>query len=68
MIFLIQRRISVDLLGGAAIGPTTILRMTRYVAGQGDAWPKDAEGVDDLTKYSNGAPEDELALDLFLSE
>jgi predicted RND superfamily exporter protein len=28
---------------GAAIGPTTILRLIRYMSGQGDAWPESAE-------------------------
>jgi predicted RND superfamily exporter protein len=27
---------------GAAIGPTTILRMIRYIGGEGDGWPRDA--------------------------
>jgi uncharacterized protein len=33
---------------GAAIGPTTILRVMRYIAGAGDAWPTDAAAVDQL--------------------
>jgi predicted RND superfamily exporter protein len=33
---------------GAAIGPTTILRMIRYIGGQGDGWPTDAEAVDQM--------------------
>jgi predicted RND superfamily exporter protein len=28
---------------GAAIGPTTILRLIRYMSGQGDGWPESAE-------------------------
>ncbi len=39
---------------GAAIGPTTFLRMTRYVSGQGDQWPADAAGVDDLARDLEG--------------
>jgi len=33
---------------GAAIGPTTILRMMQYLGGAGDAFPKDAEALDEL--------------------
>jgi predicted RND superfamily exporter protein len=32
---------------GAAVGPTTILRIIRYLGGQGDRWPTDAAGVED---------------------
>jgi hypothetical protein len=39
---------------GAAIGPTMILRLTRYVSGLGDAWPTDAEAVDDMAKDLEG--------------
>ena len=43
-----------DPLVGAAIDATTILRITRYVGGQGDAFPKDAEGVDQLAADFEG--------------
>lgn len=33
---------------GAAIGPTTILRMMRYIGGAGDKFPEDAEALDEL--------------------
>ena len=33
---------------GAAIGPTTILRISRYGAGQGDGWPTDEEALNDM--------------------
>ena len=33
---------------GAAVGPTTILRTMRYIAGEAEEWPKDAEGLDAL--------------------
>jgi hypothetical protein len=33
---------------GAAIDVTTILRMFRYLSGNGDRWPDDAEAVDQL--------------------
>jgi hypothetical protein len=34
---------------GAAIGPTTILRIVRYLAGQGDDWPEDPAEVETLS-------------------
>ena len=37
-----------DPMIGAAIDATTILRITRYVGGQGDAFPTEAESVDQL--------------------
>jgi len=33
---------------GAAIGPTTILRLVRYIGGEGDVWPTDPEALDRL--------------------
>jgi predicted RND superfamily exporter protein len=33
---------------GAVVGPTTILRMIRYISGDGDAWPTDPQSVDDM--------------------
>jgi hypothetical protein len=43
-----------DPLVGAAIDATTILRVARYVGGQGDAFPADAEGVDQLATEFEG--------------
>jgi len=34
---------------GAAIGPTTILRMIHYIGGQGDGWPRDAAEREELS-------------------
>jgi hypothetical protein len=51
---------------GAAIGPTTILRMTRYIAGQGDGWPADAEGVDQLAGDLEGLVPTEPMLQRFV--
>ncbi len=31
---------------GSAVGPTTILRMMRYIGGGSDAWPTDREGLE----------------------
>ena len=36
-----QRSLEADPEVGAAVGPTTILRLVRYLGGQGDAWPED---------------------------
>ena len=33
---------------GAVVGPTTILRMLRYIGGAGDAWPRDAATLDQV--------------------
>ncbi len=33
---------------GAVVGPTTILRMLRYIGGAGDAWPTDAATLDQV--------------------
>lgn len=33
---------------GGVVGPTTILRMSRYLGGQGDGWPTDPEEVEQL--------------------
>lgn len=33
---------------GGVVGPTTILRMSRYLGGQGDRWPTDPEEVEQL--------------------
>jgi predicted RND superfamily exporter protein len=34
---------------GAAIGPTSIMRLVRYLAGQGDGWPDDPAEVETLS-------------------
>jgi predicted RND superfamily exporter protein len=33
---------------GAAVGPTTALRMIRYIGGAGDGWPGDAQEIEQL--------------------
>jgi predicted RND superfamily exporter protein len=33
---------------GAVIGPTTIMRMLRYIGGEGDAWPSDPAALDQI--------------------
>jgi predicted RND superfamily exporter protein len=41
-----QQALEADPDVGAAIGPTTILRLIRYLGGEGDRWPTDADGVE----------------------
>jgi predicted RND superfamily exporter protein len=38
-----QQLLETDPEVGVAVGPTTILRLIRYLGGQGDAWPETAE-------------------------
>jgi len=38
-----QQALQSDPEVGAAVGPTSILRLIRYMAGQGDAWPESAD-------------------------
>ncbi len=38
-----QQSLETDPEVGVAVGPTTILRLIRYLGGQGDAWPETAE-------------------------
>ncbi len=44
-----QQALEADPEVGTAVGPTSILRLVRYLAGQGDAWPEDAEGREALS-------------------
>jgi predicted RND superfamily exporter protein len=39
---------------GAAVGPTTILRIIRYLSGEGDTWPTDPAAVDQLASDLEG--------------
>jgi len=43
-----QQALERDPLVGAAVGPTSILRLVRYLGGQGDAWPADPAEVEVL--------------------
>ena len=49
-----QAALEADPLVGAAIDATTILRITRYVGGQGDAFPVEAESVEQLAADFEG--------------
>ena len=46
---LLQRRLERDPTIGSAVGPTMIMRILRYVAGQGDQLPADDAGLEALT-------------------
>jgi predicted RND superfamily exporter protein len=39
---------------GAVIGPTTILRLLRYMGGEGDGWPQTAEGREQMAAELEG--------------
>ena len=39
---------------GAAVGPTMILRMVRYIGGAGDAWPQDPAALEQLSDDLEG--------------
>ena len=61
-----QHALQADPEVGAAVGPTTILRMTRYLAGQGDAWPEEPEAVDELAADLEGLVPKEPLLQRFV--
>jgi predicted RND superfamily exporter protein len=44
----LQQSLEADPEVGAAVGPTSILRLVRYLAGQGDGWPEDPAEQDAL--------------------
>ena len=43
-----QQSLEHDPMVGAVIDPTTVLRMIRYIGGEGDRWPTNAEQMDRL--------------------
>jgi predicted RND superfamily exporter protein len=49
-----QQALEADPDVGAAIGPTTLLRMMRYISGAGDGWPEDADGREQLAADLEG--------------
>jgi len=51
---------------GAAIGPTTILRIIRYLSGEGDAWPDDPAVVEQLAGELEGLLPQEPMLQRFV--
>lgn len=51
---------------GAAVGPTSILRMMRYIGGEAEEWPKDADGLDALAVDLEGLVRMEPMLQRFV--
>jgi hypothetical protein len=49
-----QERLETDPAVGVAVGPTAILRLIRYLAGQGDAWPEAAEDREQIAADLEG--------------
>ncbi len=49
-----QRDLETDPDVGAAVGPTTILRLIRYIGGQGDSWPTEPEDVEQVADDLEG--------------
>jgi predicted RND superfamily exporter protein len=45
----LQEAIEADPAVGAAVGPTSILRLVRYLGGGGDQWPADSEGQEEMS-------------------
>jgi predicted RND superfamily exporter protein len=51
---------------GAAVGPTTILRLLRYMGGQGDGWPETARGREEMAAQLEGLVSMEPMLQRFV--
>jgi predicted RND superfamily exporter protein len=51
---------------GAAVGPTMILRMIRYIGGAGDGWPQDSAGLEQLAADLEGLVSMEPMLQRFV--
>jgi len=49
-----QQSLEGDVEVGAAVGPTTILRLIRYIGGEGDGWPETAEGREQIAADLEG--------------
>ena len=49
-----QQALEADPDVGAAVGPTSILRIIRYLSGQGDAWPEDRAALEQLAADLEG--------------
>jgi predicted RND superfamily exporter protein len=49
-----QKALEADPDVGSVVGPTTILRMIRYLSGQGDGWPTDPEQVEEAAGQLEG--------------
>ncbi|MCC6850242.1 MAG: MMPL family transporter [Deltaproteobacteria bacterium] len=51
---------------GSVVGPTTILRMIRYLSGQGDTWPTDPAQVEEAAAQLEGLVGQEPLLQRFV--
>jgi predicted RND superfamily exporter protein len=61
-----QQLLEADPDVGAAIGPTTILRMIRYIGGEGDGWPQDPAEREELSGELEGLASQEPLLGRFV--
>ncbi len=61
-----QQALEADPDVGAAIGPTSILRLIRYLSGEGDAWPQDPAAVEQLAADLEGLVPQEPMLQRFV--
>jgi predicted RND superfamily exporter protein len=61
-----QKRLEADPDVGSVVGPTTILRMIRYLAGQGDQWPTDPAQVEEAAGQLEGLVGQEPLLQRFV--
>ncbi len=61
-----QKALEKDPDVGSVVGPTTILRMIRYLGGQGDAWPTDPGQVEEAAAQLEGLVNDEPLLQRFV--
>jgi len=61
-----QQALEADPEVRAAVGPTTILRLIRYLGGEGDGWPESAEGRERLSADLEGMVSVEPMLQRFV--
>jgi len=63
-----QRALEKEPLVGSAVGPTTVLRMLRYVGGHGDQLPTDPDELEALTDTLEGLVDQEPLLARFVNK
>jgi predicted RND superfamily exporter protein len=63
-----QRALEAEPLVGSAVGPTTVLRMLRYIGGNGDQLPTDPDELEALTDTLEGLLESEPLLSKFVNK
>jgi hypothetical protein len=61
-----QKALEKDPDVGSVVGPTTILRMIRYLGGQGDQWPTDPDEVEEAAGELEGLVGQEPLLQRFV--